>query len=312
MERTPTPTPSTEATVDTSNPIVSTTAGGGDSSCHDNGDAETSAVMAPPTAEGSEEVESAELLMEKGSRALKEGITSRPPNTSGLSWGNGELLAVEFGYDAKVVVFVGSQAARYGELALGCVNSYYKYGCALLSKDQEEADLLGAVPKKEGEGRASDKEGAKENLNSESSVASVSNNVGGNRSFLNEDGAVEDGSGEDEPEEDDKESDAEDLAEADEDEPDLDLAWKMLDIARAVLDKHSVETEEKVKVLSALAEVALEREDIETSLSDYKNALSILEKLVEPDGRLIAELICLCPEIGLKPEEAIPFCEKAI
>lgn len=31
-------------------------------------------------------------------------------------------------------------------------------------------------------------------------------------------------------------------------------------------------------------------EDIETSLSDYQKALSILEKLVEPDSRQIAEL----------------------
>ena len=60
-------------------------------------------------------------------------------------------------------------------------------------------------------------------------------------------------------EEDDEESDAEDLAEADEDESDLDLAWKMLDVARAIVVKHSGDTMEKVDILSALAEVALER-----------------------------------------------------
>lgn len=65
--------------------------------------------------------------------------------------------------------------------------------------------------------------------------------------------------GKDQEEEDDEDSDAEDLAEADEDESDLDLAWKMLDISRAILEKHSVETVEKVDILSALAEVALER-----------------------------------------------------
>lgn len=53
-------------------------------------------------------------------------------------------------------------------------------------------------------------------------------------------------------------SDAEDLAE-DEDESDLDLAWKMLDIARAIVEKHSGETLEQVDILSSLAEVALER-----------------------------------------------------
>ncbi|KAG5528679.1 hypothetical protein RHGRI_029374 [Rhododendron griersonianum] len=124
--------------------------------------------------------------------------------------------------------------------------------------------------------------------------------------------------------EEDEESDDEDLAEADEEESDLDLAWKMLDLARAIVEKHSRDTMEKVDILSALAEVALEREDIETSLSDYLKALAILERLVEPDSRHIAELypfcikvfrnfrICLCLEIGSKAEEALPYCQKAI
>lgn len=58
-----------------------------------------------------------------------------------------------------------------------------------------------------------------------------------------------------------KESDDDDLAEAeaDEDESDLDLAWKMLDIARAIVEKHSGNTIEHVDILSTLADVALER-----------------------------------------------------
>lgn len=45
----------------------------------------------------------------------------------------------------------------------------------------------------------------------------------------------------------------------DEDESDLDTAWKMLDIARAITDKRSTDTMEKVDILSALAEISLER-----------------------------------------------------
>lgn len=61
-------------------------------------------------------------------------------------------------------------------------------------------------------------------------------------------------------EEDNEDSDVEELAEGDEDETDLDLAWKMLDVARAIIEKqNSGDTMEKVEVLSALAEVALER-----------------------------------------------------
>jgi len=51
----------------------------------------------------------------------------------------------------------------------------------------------------------------------------------------------------------------EELGEAEEDESDLDLAWKMLDLARVISEKHSRETMDMVDVLSALAEVSLER-----------------------------------------------------
>ena len=39
----------------------------------------------------------------------------------------------------------------------------------------------------------------------------------------------------------------------------MDLAWKMLDIARAIAEKDSVNTMEKVDILLALAESSLER-----------------------------------------------------
>ena len=55
------------------------------------------------------------------------------------------------------------------------------------------------------------------------------------------------------------EADADADADADEDESDLDLAWKMLDVARAIAEKQSGDTMEKVDILSTLAEVALER-----------------------------------------------------
>lgn len=60
-------------------------------------------------------------------------------------------------------------------------------------------------------------------------------------------------------EEGDEGSDAEAEDEADEDETDLDLAWKMLDVARAIAEKQERDTMEKVDILSALAEVSMER-----------------------------------------------------
>jgi nuclear autoantigenic sperm protein len=45
----------------------------------------------------------------------------------------------------------------------------------------------------------------------------------------------------------------------DEEDNDLDHSWKMLDIARAIVEKSPENTMEKVKIYSALAEVATER-----------------------------------------------------
>ncbi|KAK9285157.1 hypothetical protein L1049_024343 [Liquidambar formosana] len=278
---------SNEATVE------SHTQGGTESTCNNN--AETSALTSDGDREKS--LEFADELMERGSKAVKEGDFTE---------------ATECFSRALEI-----RVAHYGELAPECVNAYYKYGCSLLYKAQEEADPLGAVPKKEAESQQdSDKDGSVKNvLNGESSTASVSSNAEQGMGSNHPEEAADDVSSGKDQEEDTEESDVEELAEADEDETDLDLAWKMLDVARAIVEKQSNDTMEKVDILSALAEVALEREDIETSLSDYLKALSILERLVEPDNRIIAELnfrICLCLEIGSKAQEAIPYCQKAI
>ncbi|CAN1343507.1 NASP-related protein sim3 [Linum perenne] len=247
-------------------------------------------------------LEFAEELKERGTKALKEDDFEE---------------AVECFSRALEI-----RVKHYGELAPECITAYYHYGRALLFKAQEESDPLGSMPKKEdGESKqvSGKDEAVKIAVNGESSTASASSNVqeGGSSSHQKE--VVDDGQcvPGDKEQEDDEEggSDDEETAEADEDESDLDLAWKMLDLARAIAEKHSGDTMDKVDVLSALGEVALEREDIETSLADYKSALSILERIVESDSRLIAELnfrICLCLEVGSMAEEAIPYCQKAI
>ncbi|XP_061374460.1 uncharacterized protein LOC133316697 [Gastrolobium bilobum] len=239
----------------------------------------------------------ADELMDKGNKAMKE-------NDFGEAADN-------FSRALEI------RTAHFGELAPECVHTYYKYGCALLYKAQEEADPLADVPKKEdGSQHGSAKDGSvKSSLNAESSTASFSSNVEQDVTSNDHGAAVDDETTKNDQEEEDEDSDAEDLAEADEDESDLDLAWKMLDIARAIVEKQSGNTMEQVDILSALADVALEREDFETSLSDYQKALSILEQLVEPDDRKIADLnfrICLCLEVGSKPQEAIAYCQKAI
>ncbi|KAL6227252.1 hypothetical protein ACLB2K_001211 [Fragaria x ananassa] len=287
-----------EATIE-----IATEEGGTESTCNNtttiNDKPEGSAVTSSSDGDREKTLEFANELMEKGNKAMKEDDFGEASECFSRS--------------------LEIRVAHFGELAPQCVKTYYKYGCALLYKAQEEADPLGNVPKKEGESQqeSANAGAAKNVLNGESSTASVSSNAEQVASPILQEGALDDGvsSGKDQ-EEDNEDSDVEELAEGDEDETDLDLAWKMLDVARAIIEKqNSGDTMEKVEVLSALAEVALEREDFETSLSDYQNALSILERLVEPDSRHIAELnfrICLCLEIGSKPDEAISYCQKAI
>ncbi|KAG8641285.1 NASP-related protein sim3 isoform X2 [Manihot esculenta] len=293
----------TDVEIQTSNEatIESNVQGGTESTCNNiSNSGEASALTSDGDGDGDGEksLEFADVLTDRGTKALKES---------------------DYGEAAECFSrALEIKVSHYGELAYECLNAYYQYGRALLYKAQEEADPLATVPKKDSESKQdSDKDGSvKNSINGESSTASVSSNVeeDGKHNSNHQGGAADDASGGKDQEEEGGDSEDEDLAEADEDESDLDLAWKMLDVARAIAEKHSGDTMDKVDVLSALAEVALEREDIETSLSDYQKALSILERLVEPDSRLIAEFfrICLCLEIGSKPQEAIPYCQKAI
>ncbi|KAI3957492.1 hypothetical protein MKX01_001851 [Papaver californicum] len=247
-------------------------------------------------------LEEASELMEKGSKAMRDGDFSEASECFSR--------AVEI------------KVASFGELSPECASAYYKYGCALLYKAQEEADPLGSVPKKEAEPQQNSDKGSssKDVFDKGAASSSASDAQKENGDSTQSEGEKNDekeGGCEKEAEDGDTESEDEDLADAepDEDDSDLDLAWKMLDLARAIAEKNPNDTTEKVDILSALGEVALEREDIDTSLSDYLNALAILQRLVEPDSRQIAELyfrICLVLEVGSKPEEAIPYCEKAI
>ncbi|KAH1086411.1 hypothetical protein GmHk_07G019086 [Glycine max] len=89
-------------------------------------------TMSNAEASGSDPQKSLELankLMEEGNKAIKANDFGEAANNF--------RRALEI------------RVAHYGELAPECVHTYYKYGCALLYKAQEEADPLVDVPKKE-------------------------------------------------------------------------------------------------------------------------------------------------------------------
>lgn len=89
--------------------------------------------------------------------------------------------------------FNQNRVANFGELAPECAQTYYKYGCALLYKAQEEADPLADVPKKGVESQqGSTKDGSVKNSVAESST-SVSSNVELDADSNNKDAALDDG-----------------------------------------------------------------------------------------------------------------------
>ncbi|RZC87072.1 hypothetical protein C5167_042003 [Papaver somniferum] len=223
-------------------------------------------------------LEEASELMEKGSKAMRDGDFSEASECFSR--------AVEIKQSplctSNRAFSVASMVSSFGELSPECASAYYKYGCALLYKAQEEADPLGSVPKKETEPQEnSDKGSSSKSVLDKGAASSSASDAqkedGDSAQNEGENNDEKEGGCEKEVEDGDEEIEDEDLADAeqDEDDSDLDLAWKMLDLARAIAEKNPNDTMEKVDILSALGEVALER-------------------------------------VGSKPEEAVPYCEKAI
>ncbi|XP_037487379.1 uncharacterized protein LOC119365828 [Triticum dicoccoides] len=115
------------------------------------------------------------------------------------------------------------RVAHYGELAPECASVYYKYGCALLWKAQKATNPLGNLPKKGTISKAHSEEW--ENSNGE--------------------------------DQEDRKGDNE-MAGAG-DVSDVDLAGKMLDTARIIMEKTADNTVEISRILSALTEVSMEK-----------------------------------------------------
>lgn len=161
--------------------VESQVQGGTESTCNN---AESSSV--PSFAEREKPLEYAEELMDLGSKASKERDYAEATDYYSCALEikyNLLILYFSFGYFDFLANFEKcffSRVSHFGELAPECVNAYYKYGCALLYKAQEEADPLGAVPKKEAEAKVdSDKDGSvKSGVTAESSVGSVASDAG--------------------------------------------------------------------------------------------------------------------------------------
>lgn len=105
------------------------------------------------------------------------------------------LLRLFFDTTILVLGLNTVRASVYGELAPECVDAYFKYGRALLYKAQDEADILGDMPKKEEKSHAnSDKNGSLKSVKSgESSSTSVVVDANKNGGSTQQDEVLNDG-----------------------------------------------------------------------------------------------------------------------
>ncbi|BFI32090.1 protein MpNASP [Marchantia polymorpha subsp. ruderalis] len=189
---------------------------------------------------------------------------------------------------------------HYGELAPECASTYYKYGCALLYKVQAESEALCDRNEEPPAHKPSKEEGL-------SALAGGSKGpVDDDEEFPDEDG---DGKSEDDGEDNDGEVDGE------EEEGDIELAWKLLETARVIHSKQPARSLDEVDVITALADISLEKENFKTCYADYEQALQILQDLVEPDSRVIASTwykMALAKQFDNRPQEALEACVKAV
>ncbi|CAM0877571.1 unnamed protein product [Alopecurus aequalis] len=175
------------------------------------------------------------------------------------------------------------RVSHYGEFAPKCASTFYRYGLALVCKALDVKNssdkVLKSVPNEESVKITA----TTSKDNSGSSEASGSN--------------------------------IEHVLPSEKANSDLDLAWKMLDIARAIVAKSPEKIMEKFNIFRGLAEVSMKREDRDTAIGYYLEALAILEHLVRPDHIKVVQLnfrICLAFELASKVGDAIPYCAKAI
>ncbi|KAM0881457.1 hypothetical protein ACQ4PT_032934 [Festuca glaucescens] len=177
------------------------------------------------------------------------------------------------------------RVSHYGELAPECASTFYRYGHALVCKAPKVKNpsdkVLKSVPNEElvKTTATTSKDDSGSSEPSGFSIEPV---------LPSEKGETLNG------------KDQEDVNMAhNEVNSDLDLAWKMLDIARAIVAKSPEKTMEKVDIFCALAEVSMKREDRDTAIGYYLEALAILEHLVRPDHFRVIDLYPLCGDNSL-------------
>lgn len=202
----------------------------------------------------------------------------------------------------------------WGETALECASSFYKYGAALFWKAQDESDILGnqvqaAAARKDAAAQSQAAQQSGEEEDSEEDEEEEEETDGDEKENIDEKGKAplkviptDQGS-----------EDEDGAADAD----DAQLAWEMMEMARRIweIDGTEKHLQELADAHAMLASMCLEQENFDRSQGDFKAALQLLERCPQAQERQKAELhfkLAMALQFAEKPEQALKEIKVAI
>ena len=181
----------------------------------------------------------------------------------------------------------------HGEQAIECAAAYYKYGCALFYKAQDENTVFG----KQAQAQADAKDDAKRKAEASDEGEAC-------------DDDQDEADGDDEAKKDDKDD------ENDEDEEDdMELAWKLVENARLIYEEDETHPIELANCFETLGEMNTEHANFQSALEDLEQCLAILEVELDEDDRRIAGVllsISVAQQMDDKLEKALKNCTRAV
>ena len=181
----------------------------------------------------------------------------------------------------------------HGEQAIECAAAYYRYGCALFYKAQDENTVFG----KQAQAQADAKDDAKRKAEAADEGEACDDDedeADGDGEAKNDDGDDENG---------------------EEEEDDMELAWKLVENARLIYEEDETHPIELANCFETLGEMNTEHANFQSALEDLEQCLAILEVELDEDDRRIAGVllsISVAQQMDDKLEKALKNCTRAV
>ena len=210
-----------------------------------------------------------------------------------------------------------ARVGRHGELAVEVAPCYFLYGRALFLKAREEQDVFGDPVRQAAEQKALQQQAAQE------AAAAL---VGKGKAKVADAGPAQPAAAAAAAEAEAEEEEEGLESEEEEEENDMELAWRMIELARVLFERAGGRTREVAEAYLALGELSYEREDFDTGLADFQAAIRLLEAAAPREERLLASAyLNACTALHSKSltlqgeaekaaacHEAKGFCEQAM